>query len=148
MTRQSTTIAQPTKAGSTKNPSWLFSYLSLFTSLSTLLCCALPSLLVLFGLGASVASMLSFMPWLVSLSHHKPWVFAISGALILLSFVQTYAIAPRLKRGADVCAVDDPSCDRATRFSKIALWISTVIYLIGFFAAFLLSPILSRMDRA
>ena len=30
------------------------SYLSLFTSLSTLLCCALPSLFVLFGLGATV----------------------------------------------------------------------------------------------
>ena len=28
----------------------LVSYLSLFTSLGTLLCCALPSLLVLFGL--------------------------------------------------------------------------------------------------
>ncbi len=39
-----------------ENP-WL-SYLSLFTSLGTLFCCALPSLLVLFGLGATVASSL------------------------------------------------------------------------------------------
>jgi len=45
----------------------LLSYFSLFTSVSTLLCCALPSLLVLFGLGASVASVLSFLPWLVTL---------------------------------------------------------------------------------
>lgn len=126
----------------------MFSYLSLFTSLSTLLCCALPSLLVLFGLGASVASILSFMPWLVSLSHQKSWVFAISGTLILLSFVQTYAIAPRLRRQTDACAADDPSCDRATRFSKFVLWISAMIYLIGFFTAYLLGPILSRMDRA
>jgi len=37
----------------------VLSYFSLFTSLSTLLCCALPSLLVLFGLGASVASTFS-----------------------------------------------------------------------------------------
>ena len=36
----------------------LLNYFSLFTSLSTLLCCALPSLLVLLGLGASVASTL------------------------------------------------------------------------------------------
>jgi hypothetical protein len=141
-------IEQPTRAVSTKNRSWVFSYLSLFTSLSTLLCCALPSLLVLFGLGASVASFLSFMPWLVSLSHHKPWVFAISGTLILLSFVQTFVFAPRLKSGADTCPAEDPSCDRATRFSKIILWISAVIYLIGFFTAFLLGPILSRMDRS
>ena len=38
------------------------SYLSLFTSLGTLLCCALPSLLVLFGLGTTVASVLSVSP--------------------------------------------------------------------------------------
>jgi mercuric ion transport protein len=141
-------IEQSTNVVPTKNRSWVFSYLSLFTSLSTLLCCALPSLLVLFGLGASVASFLSFLPWLVSLSHHKLWVFAISGTLILLSFVQNYAIAPRLKSGADTCSPDDPSCDRATRFSKIVLWISAAIYLIGFFTAFLLGPILSRMDRS
>ena len=53
----------------------LLSYFSLFTSVGTLLCCALPSLLVLFGLGASVASMLSFLPWLVTLSRHKQWTF-------------------------------------------------------------------------
>ena len=43
------------------------SYLSLFTSLSTLLCCALPSLFVLLGLGATVASLLSQAPWLVAM---------------------------------------------------------------------------------
>jgi hypothetical protein len=51
--------------------SGLLSFLSLFTSFGTLLCCALPSLLVLLGLGATVASLLSAAPWLVSLSHHK-----------------------------------------------------------------------------
>ena len=55
------------------------SYLSLFTSIGTLLCCALPSLLVLFGLGATVASVLSEAPWLVSMSHHKHWVFIVAG---------------------------------------------------------------------
>jgi mercuric ion transport protein len=141
-------IDQSTNAGPTKNRSWVFSYLSLFTSLSTLLCCALPSLLVLFGLGASVASILSFMPWLVSLSHHKSGVFAISGTLILLSFVQTYAITPRLRKSTDACATDDPSCDGASKISRVLLWISAAIYLIGFFTAYLLGPILSRMDRA
>ena len=43
-------------ATTTNRRSSLLSYFSLFTSLSTLLCCALPSLLVLFGLGALVAS--------------------------------------------------------------------------------------------
>jgi hypothetical protein len=140
-------IEQTTKAVSTKQRSWVFSYLSLFTSLSTLLCCALPSLLVLFGLGASVASFLSFAPWLVSLSHHKALVFAISGTLVLLSLLQTYAIAPRLRTRREACAADDPSCDNASKISTVVLWISAVIYAIGFFAAFLLGPILSKLDR-
>jgi mercuric ion transport protein len=49
-------------SGQAENKSALLSYFSLFTSLSTLLCCALPSLLVLVGLGATVASVLSPIP--------------------------------------------------------------------------------------
>jgi mercuric ion transport protein len=62
-----------------RRSAWL-SYFSLFTSLSTLLCCALPSLLVLLGLGATVASALSVLPWLVMLSRHKSWTFGVSGS--------------------------------------------------------------------
>src|SRR5437660_9589111 len=86
----------------------LLSYLSLFTSFGTLLCCALPSLLVLFGLGATVASFLSAVPWLVSLSHHKNWVFGVSGVLIASNFVYTYALAPRLQMRGLACSTDDP----------------------------------------
>jgi len=122
----------------------LFNYLSLFTSLSTLLCCALPSLLVLVGLGATVASTLSFLPFLVTLSHHKRWVFALSGVLIGVSFVQTYAIAPRMK---NACPPDDPAaCNVASRFSRVILWFSAVIYAAGFFTAFILGPLLARFD--
>jgi mercuric ion transport protein len=123
------------------------SYFSLFTSLSTLLCCALPSLLVLFGLGASVASMLAFTPWLIVLSRHKVWTFSISGALIGLSFVNLYYFVPRL-RGSDRCDVDDGSaCREASRVSKVLLWVSAGIYAVGFFVAYALGPILTRLDR-
>ena len=64
-------VDAPTATKTTAARSAVLSYFSLFSSLSTLLCCALPSLLVLFGLGASVASTLSFLPWLVALSRHK-----------------------------------------------------------------------------
>jgi hypothetical protein len=57
----------------------LLNYFSLFSSFGTLLCCALPSVLVLLGLGTTVASLLSAMPWLVNLSRHKIWTFSISG---------------------------------------------------------------------
>ena len=41
----------------------------------------LPSILVLLGLGTTVASLLSAAPWLVSLSRHKIWTFSIAGTL-------------------------------------------------------------------
>ena len=124
----------------------LLSYFSLFTSVGTLLCCALPSLLVLAGLGASVASTLSALPWLVTLSRHKHWTFAVSGVLIALSFLNMYYIAPRLKVKA--CVPDNPSaCEDASKFSRALLWVSAVIYTIGFFSAYLLGPILTKLDN-
>ena len=135
-----------TRAIPIKKKSAVLSYFSLFTSLGTLFCCALPSLLVLFGLGASMASMLSAMPWLVLLSRHRVWTFALSGILIALSFVHMYYIAPRIR--AQSCSPDDPyACDDASTFSKTLLWISTSIYTIAFFVAFVLGPILTRLDR-
>src|SRR5258707_13468798 len=100
----------------------VLSYFSLFTSVSTLLCCALPSLLVLLGLGATVASFLSAMPWLVTLSHHKFMVFGASGVMITASFINMYVVAPRLSRE---CAAGDPSgCDMPSRLRRVFLWVS------------------------
>lgn len=125
----------------------MFNYFSLFTSLGTLLCCALPSLLVLIGLGATVASMLSFMPWLVTLSRHKQWTFAVSGVLILASFVNMRYISPRIR--AKQCNADNPlACEDASHVSRILLWVSAVIYAIGVFVAYVLGPILSKLDSA
>jgi mercuric ion transport protein len=123
------------------------SYLSLFTSLGTLLCCALPSLLVLFGLGATVASVLSEAPWLVALSHHKNWVFLVAGILIFGNFGYVYFLAPRLQARTRACDPTDPTlCQTASRLSHIVLWCSAVLYLIGCFSAYLLGPILVDFD--
>jgi mercuric ion transport protein len=123
------------------------SYLSLFTSLGTLLCCALPSLLVLFGLGATVASILSAAPWLVTLSHHKHWVFLAAGLLISSNFVYLYAVAPNLQVRSGACDPSAPAaCQTASRFSRMVLWCSAALYLAGCFTAYLLGPILVRFD--
>src|SRR5438105_15408118 len=94
---------------------WL-QYLSLFSSLGTLLCCALPSLLVLLGLGATVASVLPSVSWLVTLSRHKLWVFVVAGLLIAMSCIQTYAVSPRLRHDLAACPPEDShACDTASR---------------------------------
>lgn len=124
-----------------------FSYLSLFTSLGTLLCCALPSLLVLVGLGAGVASFLADAPWLVTMSRHKQWVFMTSGILIAANFLYIYVFAPRLQAGREACDPGEPSaCQTASRVSRVVLWSSAALYLTGAFSAFLLGPILVYFD--
>lgn len=125
----------------------LLNYFSLFSSLSTLLCCALPSVLVLLGMGSAVASVLSAAPWLVSLSRHKIWTFSIAGTLITASFVVTYLVAPRL-RPEDTCNPDDPStCNQVSKVSRMILWFSAIVWCGGFFVAYLLAPILERLDH-
>jgi hypothetical protein len=75
----------------------------------------------------------------VSLSRHKQWIFAISGFLIALSFLNMYYTVPRLK--ANACTPDNPSaCADASKFSKILLWFSAFIYAVGFFTAYALGP--------
>lgn len=132
--------------GKRENP--LLSYLSLFTSFGTLLCCAVPSLLVLLGLGATVASFLSAMPWLVTLARHKIWVFTVSGALIASDFLYIYCLSPRLKAQGEACSIGNgpTACNTATRISRAALWVATVTYAVGFFTAYLLGPILIRFN--
>ena len=121
----------------------LLSYVALFSSLGTLLCCALPSLLVLLGLGATLASFLSAVPWLVTLARRREIVFIVSGVLIGSDFVYVYWLSPRLKAQGQACSIEDSTtaCDTATRVSRIALWVAAVIYAVGFFTAYLLAPI-------
>ena len=120
----------------------LMNYLSLFGSFSTLICCALPSLLVLMGMGATVASALSMAPWLVTMSKHKVWTFTVAGALISMSFMMTYWVAPRIREG-EACIEDDPTmCGRVSKFSRMLLWGSATIWSFGFFMAYVLGDIL------
>ncbi|MEQ8551633.1 hypothetical protein RT717_01235 [Imperialibacter roseus] len=113
---------------------------SLFTSVSTLLCCALPSLLVAVGMGAVVAGMVSDFPALIWLSKYKEWTFLIAGILIGFNFWLFYG-----RKGDLACEIDEygneTPCDTAARWSKIILWISFGLYLLGLFSAYLLLPI-------
>jgi hypothetical protein len=136
-----------TNSGRRARRAALLNYFSLFGSFSTLICCALPSVLVLLGMGTAVASLLSAAPWLVSLSRHKVWTFSIAGILIAASFAVTYIVAPRLRAG-ESCDADDPStCGEVSRVSRFVLWGSALVWSGGFFVAYLLGPILEWLDR-
>ncbi len=108
--------------------------LGLFTSLGTLLCCALPALLVTIGMGAAMAGLVTNVPWIVWLSDYKPIVFAVSGILLLMSGLMQW-------RGRYAPCPADPVKARACGILRKVSWcligFSIVIYIVGFFFAFL-----------
>lgn len=108
--------------------------LSLFTSVSTLLCCALPALLVTLGAGAVLAGVVSAAPWLVALSKYKIWTFGLSGLMILLAGFMRWQV-----RGAP-CPADQQQAAACTRLRKVSAWIywmSILVWCVGFFFAFI-----------
>ncbi len=113
-----------------KTRTW--SWLLLFTTSGTLLCCAIPITLVSVGLGATVASMASAAPWLVQLSMYKGWMFTLSGGLIALSVWAVY-------RPGRTCPTDPElaaACARADTWNRRFIIFSGIIWCVGFIAAF------------
>ena len=113
--------------------------LSLFTSVGTLLCCALPALLVTLGMGAALAGFVGAVPWVTVVSDYKGLVFGIAGVLLAASaFIQwrgRYAPCP-----AD--PLQAKACRRLRVISAVILGFSIAIYMVGFFFAFLAADLL------
>jgi hypothetical protein len=113
--------------------------LSLFASTSTLLCCALPALLVTLGLGASLAGLVSAAPWLVELSRYKAWLFAGSGLMLAAAGWLSW----RARRMP--CPADPAAARACMRLRAVSVWmtaLSALVWAVGFFFAFLAADLL------
>jgi len=111
--------------------------LTLFTSSGTLLCCALPITLVTLGLGSAVIGLTATLPWLVTLTQHKDWIFAISAVLLVLA-------GWMIHRPGRQCPADPVlarSCASIDKWNRRFHWLSAGTWGIGFFAAYLLLPV-------
>lgn len=112
--------------------------LALFTSMGTLVCCALPILLVsIAGLGSVVASLTSNFPVLITLSQYKVWVFAVSALMLVMT-------AWLLWRPGRACPADPALarwCNTFQIWERRVFVVSAGIWNVGFFAAFLALPL-------
>lgn len=114
------------------------SLITLTSSAGTLVCCALPIMLVSLGMGATVVSLTSTMPWLITLSEHKLWVFGASLLLLVLCGWLIY-------RPGRSCPADPQLANACRRADQVNRWVhavSVLAWLIGFIAAFLFNPLL------
>ncbi|KGJ91673.1 hypothetical protein [Colwellia psychrerythraea] len=117
-------------------------WITLFMVSGTLLCCALPILLVTLGFGAVVASVNYNIPGFIFLAEHKVWTLTIA-ALILMALAwiiwrpnQHCPAEPRL---ADLC-------NKSKKLNKRIFWLSLTIWFIGFFSSYLLLPLRNLLD--
>ena len=109
--------------------------LSLLTSAGTLVCCAIPALLVAIGAGAALASAVAALPALVWLSEYKSSVFGVAAAMLVMAGVLQW-------RARSLPCPADPTlavaCARTRRVSKAIYAISVAIFGVGSIFAFVL----------
>lgn len=107
--------------------------LSLFTSGSTLICCALPATLVAIGSAATLASLVSSFPQLIWISEHKPLVFGLAGAMLAIAgYLQWQARNAPCPADPKLAAV----CSKTRKNALRIYWLSLGIYAVGAFFAF------------
>ncbi len=118
------------------------SFLSLFTSGGTLICCALPALLVTLGAGAAMAGLVGTFPQIVWLSEHKLPLFIVAGAMLLVAgAMQWHARSLPCPADPKLAA----ACIRARKVSSAIYWFSVAMFATGFFFA-LVAPLLGNND--
>ena len=107
---------------------------ALLGSLGTLLCCALPAILVSLGAGTVMASLVTNVPQLVWLSEHKIPLFIFAAVMLMISGGVTYA---NRRMPCPVDPVEAKSCRRMRRFAASLCFVTLGLYLIGFYFAFI-----------
>jgi len=116
----------------------ILSFLALFTSTGTLLCCALPATIAAVAGGAAVGAFVSTFPWLISVSQYKGWLFIVAGILILFNGI--LVLRPKGKLACSLTG--GKGCEVASGFSKFMFWLSVSIYGVGALFAYALVPVM------
>ena len=117
----------------------LLSFFGLFTSVSTILCCALPIILVTLGMGAVFANLTASLPFITWLAERSLYLFTIATNLLLIGgyfiFIKPQN-CPADKKLAEIC-------NKTKKFNKIVWWMSVIILAISFFFKYILILLIS-----
>lgn len=107
---------------------------SLFAASGTLVCCAIPALLVTLGAGAALSSLVSVFPQVVWLSEHKAGLFVFAGLMLLAGGVLQW------KNRRAPCPLDPAlrsACLRTRKTSAAVYATSVLVYGVGGWFAFI-----------
>ena len=109
----------------------IVSFMTLFTSMSTLFCCALPALFVLLGFGASFATLTEAVPQILWLGQHKGLVFLFGGICLCFSAALQFRFT-----APESCDIEEGACEETRNWSRPMLAISVMLYIVGGFFAY------------
>ena len=113
----------------------LANYLTLFTSSGTIVCCALPALLVSIGAGATLSSLIAVFPQLVILSINKIPIFIGAFMMLIISGI-IQCQARKLPCPAD--KKQAAACVRTREISGFIYLASVAIFVTGLLFAFII----------
>jgi hypothetical protein len=113
----------------------LISFFSLFGSMSTLLCCALPVTLVSLGLGASFASLTSSFPQIIWLTSHKDTIFVITAIMLATSYIM---MKYSEKQACPIDIDQRYACSSSKEVSNKLFCLTIIIYFIGLMFSYLI----------
>lgn len=108
---------------------------SLFATSGTLVCCAIPAMLVALGAGAALSSLVSVFPQVVWLSEHKLGLFLFAGLMMGASGLLQW-------RNRTAPCPTDPAlrqaCMRTRKVATVVYGVSVAFYLVGGWFAFVM----------
>lgn len=114
-------------------------YFSLFTSTSTLFCCALPALLVAIGAGGVLAALYANVPAFIWLAKNKDTLFV---SVLILLLINGFLLWQKRNAPCPIDTAAAQACMRTRKFSVLLYFVSLGLFLIGFFFAYLASYLL------
>ena len=116
----------------------IIAFITLFSSSSTLVCCALPALMVAIGAGSTLAAMITYIPALIWLSVYKIPIFIFAGIMLTVSGIMQYY---NKNQACPIDSSQNQACSTSKKISKYVYILSLTIYLISGFMIFI-APIL------
>ena len=121
------------------NTGYFVSILTLLSSSSSLICCAIPALLVSLGAGSALASIVSIFPQITWISENKDLIFILSTLMLVAGGLLQW------KMRATACPTDSnlrEACTQTRNTSKAIYLISVIILAVGAWFAYV-QPLLT-----
>ena len=112
-----------------KPSSMKWGWLLLFTSAGTLLCCALPVVLMSIGLGSAAVALYANLSFLPLIGAYKKWINIASFVVLAIAGLVLY----RPNRTCPTDPILAAKCKTSRKWNTVFFWLALAIWIFGVF---------------